>query len=129
MLCCGSVGQLVRACAEEVGRKGVSRSASEPVSVGMLEGTVASTLKRMECMHSMNVRTPDGLLHLDFLLHETLECAPPTAVYACAMHARHACLPRVQAGVPQISVESVYSARRARPSHEVCLGVQPVKTP
>eukprot|EP00892_Ulva_mutabilis_P000493 jgi/Ulvmu1/10444/UM062_0041.1 len=58
---------------EEVNRKCASNDDGEPVSVGMLEGTVASALKQIQCMHSMNVRTPDGLLHLDFLLHETLE--------------------------------------------------------
>lgn len=62
--------------AEEVDRKCTPSSESAPVSAGMLEGTVASTLKRMQCMYSMNVRTPDGLLHLDFLLHNSLECAP-----------------------------------------------------
>lgn len=48
-----------------------------PVPLGLVEGTIASTLNSLGCKFSLNAKTPDGLLRLDCLLHHRLIDGPP----------------------------------------------------
>ena len=51
-----------------------------PLPLGLVEATIISTLTSLGCQFSVNVKTPDGLLRLDCLLHHNLLCAlPPSA--------------------------------------------------
>ena len=67
----GGAGAVERQCREKQDEDGAS------LPLGLVEGTISSTLTSLGCQFSLNVKTPDGLLRLDCLLHHHLLCAPP----------------------------------------------------
>lgn len=62
------IGAVERQCLEHQDINGA------PVPLGLVEGTIASTLNSLGCKFSLNAKTPDGLLRLDCLLHHRLMC-------------------------------------------------------
>jgi hypothetical protein len=65
---CGA-GAVERQCRERQDEHGA------PLPLAIVEGTIASTLTSMGLQFSLNVKTPDGLLRLDCLLHHHLTYA------------------------------------------------------
>lgn len=61
-----SAGAVERQCRERQDDDGA------PLPLGLVEGTISSTLTSLGCQFSLNVKTPDGLLRLDCLLHHHL---------------------------------------------------------